>query len=259
LLPDASNKIEHVLTGIPGPIRLVMEQNKVYIFNVGPWAYTRHHGTQGSFFIPACRPEEDCSGPLLYHGKPGLPSLIPESVVDAVNGRSVTYKWDLTMEGAKLALDIVGKSAFRDSSDDLTQYGVFIAEGAVATEEEIDAAHDRLNEHYDKLVRYADGAFEVNGGMEIGDNGKSYSGITKDHVNAARALGLDRPWARKNAKQVPCEACGQPVAVNAVRCHHAGCGAILDEEKARRLFPHLYVTAATEEKKAVAPVKTKAA
>jgi hypothetical protein len=259
MLPDHRNEISRSIAALPGPIRSMMDQNRIHIFNVGPWSYTRPMGSLGTFFIPGCSEDDDCSGPLTYQGKPGLPSILPESIVDAVDGRTVTYKWDLTTEGAKLARDIIGVSAFRDSSDNLTQYGVFIAAGAEPTEEEIEAAHDKLNAHYDKLVRYADGAFEVNGGMEVGDNGKSYSGITRDHINACRALGLDRPWARKNAKMVPCEGCGQPVAVDAVRCHHGGCGAILDEERARKLFPHLYAhEAKAPRKEAPAPKAAKA-
>lgn len=257
MLPDGSNKVSHSIAAIPAPIVLMMEQNKTFIFNVGPWQWSRPQGSLGVFFIPACTEGEEVSGCLHYQGRPGLPSIIPESIVDAVDGRSVSYKWDLTTEGAKLALDLIGKGAFRDSSDDLTQYGVFIAAGPVPTETEIEAAQAKLDEYYGKLVRYADQANEVNGGMETGENGKSFSGITLDHVKAARALGLDRPWARKNAKMVPCEACGQPVAPTAVRCHHDGCGAILDETKARRLFPHLYAHEQQTEERTKRPYNRK--
>lgn len=225
---------------IPAPMRSMIEQRTVFIFNVGPHQYPRYQGSLGTFFIPACPEGEEVSGPLMYQGKPGLPSLVPESVVEAVDGRTVTYKWDFTCEGHKLALDLIGKSAFRDASDDLTQYGVFIAKGSVPTQDEIDAARAKWEATCGERVRRADQNFEVNGGMEQGDNGKSYPGITKDDVTAARVLGLDRPWARKNAKMIPCLGCGQSVAPSAVRCHHNGCGAILDEVKARQLFPHLY-------------------
>jgi hypothetical protein len=217
-----------------------MDQGRSYIFNVGPWQHSVSMGSMGTFIIPACPEGEDVSGPLMFRGEVGIPSIIPETVVDAVEGYQVTYKWDFTTEGAKVAKNILGLTGFAHVSADLTRFGVFLATGPVPTEAEKAAAREKLDNTYDARVREADQKAEVNGGAEVGDNGVSYPGITKDHIHACVALGLDRPWARRNAKMIPCLGCGQPVAPAAVRCPHSGCGAILDEARARQLFPHLY-------------------
>lgn len=225
---------------MPPAMAAAMEQNKVYIFNVGPKQWSRPMGSLGSFIIPACELGERYSKALMYRGSEGLPSIIPETVVKTVEGTTIEMAWNFDTEGKKLAMDIVGFGAFHAEDEDLRPYGVFIAGGPVPTELEIDEANARLNDRYDKLVRAADQMFQVNGGMQTGDNGVSYPGITQDHVEAVKALGLDRPWARINKRMESCPACARPIPVGAIRCTHAECGAVLDEEKARKFFPHLY-------------------
>lgn len=225
-------RMKRQIPPIPAAIAAAMKQ-RVYIFNVGPWEHHAPMGTMGTFIIPACPEGQEYSAPVAFRGEPGIPALIPETVVDAVEGYTVTYKWDFSTEGDRVARDIVRM---------FEKKGVFLAAGPVPTEQELEAAKTKLYDLYDERVKAADKAYEVNGGMEVGDNGKSYSAITSDDVFAAKALGLDKPWARKNQKMVPCEGCGQPVAPQAVRCPHTGCGAILNEEKARKLFPHLFQT-----------------
>lgn len=239
-LTDVTRKTQHSLPKIPAPMKSVMDQGRTYIFNVGPWQHSVSLGSLGAFIVPACPEDADVSPSLRFRGEDGIPSIVPETVVDSVEGFQVTYKWDFTTEGARVAKNIVGLTGFAHVSADLTRFGVFLSSNPVPTEAEKEAARVKLNDLYDARVREADQKFEVNGGMETGENGVSYPGITADHIQASRALGLDRPWARKNAKMVPCLGCGQSVAPTAVRCHHSGCGAILDEEKARKLFPHLY-------------------
>lgn len=245
---DPHKKTNHNVPKIPASIRTVMDQGRSYIFNVGPWQHSVSLGSLGTFIIPACPEGDDVSPTLKFRGEDGIPSIVPETVVDAVEGYSVTYKWDFTTEGSRVAKNIVGLTGFAHVSADLTRFGVFIAAGPVPTAAEKAGAHEKLEALYDARVREADQKFEINGGMETGDNGISYPGITKDNIQACNALGLDRPWARKNAKMIPCLGCGQSVAPSAVRCHHNGCGAILDEAKARQLFPHLYAHEVSEKR-----------
>lgn len=239
-IAEVVRKTSHNLPQIPAPMKAVMDHGRSYIFNVGPWQHSVSMGSMGAFIIPACPEGADVSPTLKFRGEDGIPSIIPETVVDAVEGFSVTYKWDFTTEGARVAKNVVGLTGFAHASADLTRLGVFLTLNTVPTEAEIAAAREKLEATYDSRVREADQKFEVNGGQETGDNGVSYPGITKDHIQACNALGLDRPWARRNAKMIPCLGCGQPVSPAAVRCPHSGCGAILDEVRARQLFPHLY-------------------
>lgn len=241
-MPDhtASLQYQHTLPPIPAPMRAAMERDKTFIFNVGPWEHRVYLGSLGTFIVPGCPAGAEHSDAVTFQGEPGLPSIIPEAVVDTVDGRRVTHKWDFSTEGRMVAKNIIGQTGFSHPSNDLTKAGVFIAAGEIPTEVELEAAREKLFELYDARVREADQKFQVNGGMEIGDDGKSRPGITADHIQAAKALGLNREWANKNVQMVACEGCGQSVSPKAVRCHHQGCGAILNEEKARKLFPHLY-------------------
>lgn len=241
---DIRAKINARRPALPASILEMMKTQRVYIYNVGPWQHAINLGSLGQFVVPKCEAGEEYSKPVEYSGEnaagPGIPAIVPESLVDAVEGYDVTYKWDLSTSGQSVALNIMGLSGFAQPSANLTQYGVFIASGKIPTDVEVEQAKAKLEALYDKRVKDADAAFEVNGGTETGENGKVYNTITADHIQAANALGLDREWARKNTKKVPCGACDRPVSPNAVRCHHEGCGAILNEEKARKMFPHLY-------------------
>lgn len=211
------------------------DANRIYIFNVGKRQWDCPSGNLGMFFVPACPDGARCSGPLRYDDKEGLPgTFFHTTVVDT--GIMAMNETD----GMDLARDLIGVGAFKDKSSDLTRFGVFIAAGKVPTEAELEAAEEKRDAEYGRLIQQADQFFEVNGGMET-QNGHTVSNIQKHHVDAVKALGLDRPWARKNRKMETCGDCGQPVLPGAARCPNAGCGAILDEEKARIRFPHLFL------------------
>lgn len=244
-MPDAATvlgvKVNHNLPAIPRVMADLMDSQRFYVFNVGPKQFDIPHSA-GRFIIPPCPEGADYSEAVKFMGKPGIPAIVPQTIVANVDGTRVQHDWDFKLTGQEVIKDLLGFG-----ENDRRKYGVFLAAGPVPTQAEIDKAIEHLHAYYDTLVAQADKAYEINGGQEIGDDGRSHSAIGPDHVLALKALGLDRPWARKNAKMVACEGCGQPVNPNAVRCPHTGCGAILNEEKARKLFPHLFQTA--EEKR----------
>lgn len=232
-MPD-QQPVRRNIPPIPGHILSLMESDKVYIFNVGPWEHVVRLGSLGTFTVPKCEDGEDVSKPLEYRaGQPGLPAVLPECNYQGDN----TWSWSFDTTGRRVAQNILGHAGFSHSSNDLTKYGVFIAAGSVPTESEINAAREKLYALYDERVRQADQAFEINGGMEM-VNGTSVSTITKDHVQACKALGLEREWAKVNKRMVPCPACDESVKPGAAICQH--CDAILDEEKARKFFPHKF-------------------
>lgn len=227
----------HQQWSVPALSRLTKqaaEANRIYIFNVGKKSWNVPEGVLGMFFIPACPEGERCSPPLMHGVDAGLPGTIfHTTVVDT--GIMANNETD----GMDLARDIIGIGPFKDKSSDLTRYGVFIGAVPIPTEDEMVPAEEKRDLEYGRLVQEADQFFEVNGGMET-QNGHTVSNIQKHHVDAVKALGLDRPWARRNRKMETCGDCGQPVLPGAARCPNQGCGAILDEEKARIRFPHLF-------------------
>lgn len=230
-------RIERLLPPIPEYMNEMLE-GKYFIFNVGPKEHVRHMGSFGRFVVPACPGGAEYGGPVMYRGKPGLPSMLPETVVKAVDGRTVEYDWNFTTDGRKFANEILGVGAFHDATNDLTKHGVFLAAGHVPTGTEIEAAKQKLHILFDERVRLADQRYEINGGMET-HNGKSVYTITDDDVYACKALGLERPWARKNTKLELCDECGTGNLSTAAFCKQ--CDNMLNAEAAKRKFPAKYV------------------
>lgn len=226
-------RVRHSAPPIPAVMQQLMDSKRYYIYNVGPKSHTVPLGTMGQFLIPACPEGEEYSDPVSHMGKPGIPAIVPQNVVTSVEGNRVQHGWDMETTGEGVAKDIIGTGL-----SDRRKYGVFLAADKIPTAVELEAANQNLQDYYDGLIREADQAYEINGGQEISDNGRSYSAITQDHVFAVKALGLDKPWARKNKKMVPCPACDEPTRPGAAICSH--CDAILDEAKARQFFPHKF-------------------
>lgn len=204
------------------------ERNKVHIFNVGAKQWIQYMGGLGTFVIAACEEGKRYSKPCI------VPGIIAET--NKKDGEIVRMPEE---EGAAVALDIIGQGPFKNQSQDLTKYGVFIAKGSTPTEEELEAAEEKRDAYYSGLIQEADSAFEVNGGMET-NNGHTQSNIQRHHIDAAKAMNVDRPWRKVQRRMDNCPECGGMVIPGAARCNNTGCGAILNEEKARKLFPHLF-------------------
>ena len=63
--------------------------------------------------------------------------------------------------------------------------------------------------------------------------------ITDPHLRACRFLGQSRPWCYTPVQMEPCSGCGKQQPIGIVRC--GDCGAILDEGRARVMYPELYL------------------
>jgi len=206
------------------------EQNRLYIFSVNPHPQTADAGME-KYTVPACAKGAKVSEPLV------VPGIYFYTDVASADGFDTTYKWS-TIEGRDLAQDILGTALGKDPTNDLTRLGVFLSLTPEPTDEQIDAARGRLHDRYGALAQEADRQYEINGGQEV-VNGIARSNIAPQHIEAARALGLDKPWARKiSTALVECPACEEMVKPGAAICSH--CEAILDEAKARKYFPHKF-------------------
>ena len=219
------------------------EAPKVYIYNLSPKQFVHYAGTLGRFIVPDCKEGAELSAPLVIDG------WLKETGVDSVEGRDIQFKW-LWTSGRKLAQDIIGVGPHKTELQRLTKYGVFVSASQIPTEEEFAAAKAELNKTYDALIKEADDKYQVNGGMEMGDDGKYHSAITVDHITAARYRGVKRPWlfaARTEMKM--CDECGTENLFTAGFCKQ--CDNLLNEEAAKRKFPARYA----ERMAAMEPVK----
>lgn len=206
------------------------ERGKLFIFSVNPHPQTVMAG-MGQYTIPGCPKGVTVSEPLV------IPGIYFYTDVANADGFSTEYKWS-TIEGRDLALDVLGTAMGKDPSNDMTRLGAFISLTETPSESDIEAARARLSTHYSALIQQADRAYEINGGQEV-VNGVARSNISQQHVEAAREMGVDRPWSRKNqTAMVMCPACDEAIKPTAAICVH--CDAILDEAKARKFYPHKF-------------------
>lgn len=207
------------------------ERDAVYIYNVGP----KEHRVSLSrlYVIPACKPGEDVSEPLI------VPGYVYTSKQKSVVGLHVTYEWH-TDDGIDVARDIVGTYPFKSPSENLIPYGVFIAASPIPTAEEIATAKSHRVDKLWERVREADDAYVINNGRVDVGQGRTATNISADAVQAAIELGIERPYASANVTMRKCEDCGTSNMPNAVRCKNAECRAIFDEAKARQRFPEMF-------------------
>lgn len=201
------------------------ERDSVYIFNVSP---REHRVAVGKIYtIPACPADAEVSAALI------IPGIVYQTGVKKVSGLDVEYEW-VGNDGIDVARDIVGTAPFKDASENLTRMGVFISMTLVPTEAEVAAAREQWYARCDEKVREADNAYATNNGIVV-INGRSMSNIGKDAIEAAKVLGLSRPWADKNVRLTPCDECGTGNLSTAAKCK--GCGVVLNEEAFKRKFP----------------------
>lgn len=210
------------------------ETSPVYVWNVSPYEFREKRGTLGEFVIPGCPVGKEVSAPLV------IPGWIRETAVDSVEGRSVQLKW-LRTSGKSIARDIIGEGIGKHPSQQYMRYGVFVSKGPKPTDEELTAAHARLNDYYSNLVKQADDLYSVNQGMVIGDDGRPHQMITRYYIDAANALGIKRPWAQGAQKSLVCPECGESNMPMAARCKNSECRCIFDEAKARQRFPEMFM------------------
>jgi hypothetical protein len=206
------------------------ERDKLYIFNTSPRTH-RIDACGKRWTIPPCAEGQDVSDPL------EVPGAYYFTDVAKVHGLDVDYKW-VTVDGTDLARDIIGTSNFQHESNDLTRWGVFVSDTPHPSQDKIDAARERWYERCSEKVQEADRAYAINSGMVSLPDGRSISEINKDHIEAAKILGLERAWATKNPKLTTCDECGTGNLPTAAFCKQ--CDNMLNAEAAQRKFPAKY-------------------
>jgi len=102
-------------------------------------------------------------------------------------------------------------------------HGVFVAEGAEPTEEELSDARRKLEVFQRRLVEAADLEWERSHNPMF---------ITDLERRAARELKLDKPWLYDPKPMEECPACGERIRPGVAVCR--SCRAILDAEKAAK-------------------------
>jgi hypothetical protein len=200
----------------------------IKIFNIHDEAHIVALGSLGTYFVKPCQPGEPYSEPLEVK-----PTYVDEYPVDMdMNGIKTAYN---LVEGKDVAEEIVGTAPHKDSSANLTRYGVFIAAGDEPTMPELLKAKAALTKHMQSLVAQAD-QFAMQGPAEM-------KNISDSHRKAANFLNQKREWSVVSGQLDQCPACYESINPGSAVCKH--CEAVLDDARAKqfRLGPYRNVSA----------------
>src|SRR5579862_8199810 len=162
------------------------------------WYISRTHGV---YHLPACAKGEAYALVLI---------TARGDVIDLGDNRRMPF--------AISARDIA-----EDLLQDLHDHGLFVCAGPRPTQEELQAAVERRETFYHRLISEGDTMWA---------RGHSFREISDLHRRAAISLGIEREWAYIPMRMSECPACGEKVKPAVAVCKH--CGAILDAEKAAK-------------------------
>lgn len=190
----------------PAIVKLGIE-TQVYVYNVGPWPWTRHLGGAGQHTILACPEGKTHSEPLIIDG------MYRQYII--VDDQS----YELRLEpggGRHVAEDVVGIGMMAPRSASFVKYGVFIAEGKTPTATELQGARQALNEYLNFLVSEANSTFARN-------PAEFYNYCGDMHRQAAKMLKKtvsECPWlsTTQATPRQTCGSCGTDCNLSAFVC-----------------------------------------
>lgn len=214
---EAQRRNGKIVPTLPGMLKDLCTKPYYYIFNVGPWAWSRQLGGRGTKTVQAC-PEGEPYGPPLE-----LPKLDNETVAADMN------KMENRQEDGLAVVDAVLQRGWGCRPEQsLERWGVGVTTQWPPSAQDIAAAKKELNIKFDELTTEGDKYYEQ----------RKHEDITEFHRLAARRRALSKPWLNENPDLVPCGACGMQVMPKIAKCPH--CRATLDVELARKFFPEEY-------------------
>lgn len=215
------------------------------IFSVNPKAMQRAHWTGIRTFHPC------------ENGKAYGPALMIDYIVEEPIPVDINQMEYRPWSGKQVALDIIGQGSHHAPSEDLSPYGIFVAQGgepteaailmamengdtrkqdAIAadirsgqlpTEKEILDARSRLKQTHMSMIQDADDAFAQ------GPN--HYINITAEHRALCKMYGISKPWLNASQEMKVCPACGLQVPREAmIHAPKATCGYVFDEAAVKK-------------------------
>jgi hypothetical protein len=217
----------------PIPARLKNIKTYYFIYNISdhrpnpriPISWTRALGGLGTWYIWAREKDDVVSKPTI------VPEVYVEQYDDGIPGGwgggnlvgRIRYREE---EGDRIVREILGTQQPTIEDNDLTNWGVFLAEKKEPTKAEIEDATAKMTHMYQLVV--ADGDTK----WANPDTKKLISSI---HVRAANYLLQERDWASPPKKMVPCPGCGGAVFPHvAYHAGPSGCGSIVNMDAAKQ-------------------------
>lgn len=192
--------------------------SRAYIVNITDVDFNLSR-TYGNYRIPAREPGEEFS----------VTEITPRKGTMDMGDRRV-FDFPITP-------DEVAKDLCREINDDAgynSFLGVFVCKGPAPTEKELEQAKARLVKFYQWCVAEGD---------KVWQQTRMVIMIPDILKRAADYLKLDRDWKTNIQPNLECPGCGAHHKPNVAIC--IACGIVLNEEKARRLYPERFAPAPT--------------
>jgi hypothetical protein len=258
---DALRRNSKRIADVPDEIKEIAAGQPVKIYNIARFPKTPRVielGSLGAHVIMPCE----------FGKKYSEPHVISSMIFETVCTNSMNEMENRPISGRVVALDIIGKGAGKHKSQDLTDWGVFIASqdtldyskdsfnpkdpeswirkgklGAEPTVKELAQAHARYVVTCKKFVQMADELARKNDFGNIDDNPH------REMLQYLRDEGIDtvdRDWMKIDRKSIECPGCGQFVngATVAHFVNQGGCGAVINEKRVIELrlpdYRHLW-------------------
>lgn len=215
---EATRRNGKIVPKLPKALEELCHRPVHYIFNVGPWTWDRQLGGLGTFVLLKC-PEDELFGP-----EPLTFGVLNNETV-AVDMNKMENRQE---DGIDIANAFLSRGRDCAPENNLELWGIGVSKTWPPSNEDLNAAHKRLDQKCDELIRDADRYHEQ----------RKYDDITEFHRWAARRRKLKKGWLNENPDLVACPACGEQVMPNIAVCPH--CAATLDEALARKFFPERY-------------------
>lgn len=212
--------------------------NQKYIFNVGPRPHLKHTPL-GPYYIPACPEGAEYSEPCV------IPGIIFETVPTSPTERKMENR---EVDGGDFARDLIGIGPHQDYKNSLARQGCFVSSTRIPAPEEVAKARAELDKLYSDWIGDADRCYSLNNGMIVID-GMPKSAISERHMEAAKQLGVQRPWRNSSRRQMECDQCGEANLVTASRCKNRDCKKVFNLEADRKNFPYEYLVSDEPERR----------
>jgi hypothetical protein len=224
----AMNNSRYVPT-MPDIVRRVSEENRIYVFNVGPWRHVREMGSAGNWAIPACPDGKEYSEPVVIDGVMSEPYPMSEVAMSMLPLAAKARQLAGDGEGWDFALQVLGEGPHIPRNASFKPFGVFLSKSNPPQKQEVADARRLLNQKYLELVRSASEAWAL-GPARAGEVIQA-----SFHHVAARALRkteAECPWLANTeqlAERADCPSCGAVYSKGIMKCR--GCGFILDKAR----------------------------
>ena len=210
----------------PIPAKYVHEVTKavVYLINLSDQTFTFGR-TYGQYTILGCQDGEEFTATEVR----GRLEVMDEG--DEKYGQQLTEAQDIAEDLASNANDHMLTAPDGDSF-----IGVFVSPTNPPPAKLLKSMQTRLLAFYNSQVQLADAFW---------DSPADHKQISSLHRRAAKATGQTRPWTYQVTNMIECPGCATSLPATVAICKT--CDAIIDETKARKLYPWRFESAAASE------------